>query len=64
MLATSGFTMRITPQEKKMLISVSQHFRRSKSDTLKTLVRIAYENMQAEKIEEPKPASRELSAAL
>ena len=55
MLATDNFTIRISPQEKKMLVSVAKHFQRSQADTIKTLVREVYQVMIAEKAKENQP---------
>ena len=49
MLATGNFTMRISPQDKRMLADVARHFQRTQADTLKTLVREVYQVMKAEK---------------
>ena len=63
MLATGNFTMRISPQDKRMLADVARHFQRTQADTLKTLVREVYQVMKAEKAEERKPNQEQLSPA-
>ncbi|MBN1304964.1 MAG: hypothetical protein JXA13_11060 [Anaerolineales bacterium] len=39
MKATETFTLRISPREREMLTDLAEHFERSKSSTLKALIR-------------------------
>jgi hypothetical protein len=62
MLATKNFKMRVSPEDKTMLVSVAKHLQRSQSDAVKTIVREVYAVIQAEKSELRKPNQKQKTA--
>ena len=61
--STEQFKMRISPQDRVMLKSLARYLQRSQADTVKMLLRGAFE-MIAEKNDEESKPNQEQAAAL
>jgi hypothetical protein len=47
MAKTYSFTLRFSPEERRMVTLLAERLERSESDTLRLLVRVAYQRMSA-----------------